>query len=83
MIEVYTRPSCPRCDEAKKALRARGVKFAEKVLDYDVPTAEVVARFPEARVLPILVIGGHVIAGLPELEALIDRDQLKYLTHPL
>lgn len=67
----------------KSSLRARGIQFAEKILDYDVSTKEVVERFPGAKVLPLLVIGGHLIGGLPELEDLIERDQLKYLTHPL
>lgn len=83
VIEVYTRRTCPRCDEMKASLRARGVKFAEKVLDYDVSTKDVVARFPGAKVLPLLVISGHLVGGLPELEDLIERDQLKFLTHPL
>ena len=79
MIEVYTRPNCPRCVEMKRLLRTRGIKFDERVLDFDVPTSQVVKMFPGVHYLPVLAVGGHAIGGLPELEDLIDRDQLKYL----
>jgi glutaredoxin len=79
MIELFTRPGCTRCVEMKSMLRKRGVGFTEKVLDFDIPTSEVQKMFPGVNALPILSVGGHPLGGLPELEALIDRDQLKYL----
>ena len=82
MIEVYTRPSCPRCVEMKGLLRKRGIEFVECVLDFDVPTSEVKTKFPGIGSLPILSVGGHAIGGLEELENLIERDQLKYLLPP-
>jgi glutaredoxin len=79
VIDLYTRPSCSRCMETKKLLSTRGIKFVERVLDYDVPTSKVAEMFPGCSVLPILAVGEVVIAGLPELETLIELDQLKYL----
>lgn len=79
MIEIYTRPKCPRCVEMKDLLRKRGIGYVEKVLDFDVPTSEVVKMFPGVNYLPVLAVGGHALGGLQELEDLIDRDQLKYL----
>lgn len=79
MIELYTRPSCSRCKEMKGLLRVRGIKFEERVLDFDVPTSQVVKMFPGVNALPILSVNGYAIGGLPELEDLIDRDQLKFL----
>lgn len=63
----------------KGLLRERGIKFEERVLDFDVPSSEVAKMFPGINYLPILAVGGHALGGLPELEALIDRDQLRFL----
>lgn len=63
----------------KDALSTRHIPFVERVLDLDIPTAEVVRAFPSAKSLPILSVGGHALGGVEELQALIDSDTLKYL----
>jgi glutaredoxin len=78
-IELFTRPQCPRCVELKRDLSKRGIKFVERVLDFDIPTSEVVKMFPGQNLLPILSVNGWVLGGLPELEDLIERGQLHIL----
>lgn len=79
MIDLYTRPSCPRCVEIKKALSDNGITFTERVLDSDIPTAEVRSKFPDVTHLPILAVGKHVLGGVEELRTLIEHDHLKHL----
>ena len=63
----------------KSLLKRRGIEYFERVLDFDVPTSEVQAKFPGVGSLPILSVGGHALGGLEELERLIELDQLRYL----
>lgn len=79
MITLYTRTTCPRCVETKDALDSEGISFTETVIDVDVPAHQVSERFPGVELLPILAVGRHAIAGLPELRALIANDQVEIL----
>jgi glutaredoxin len=79
ILELYTRTNCPACVELKKSLSDRRIRFTERVLDSDIPTADVVAKFPGVKAVPILAIGKHVLGGVDELQTLIENDHLQYL----
>ena len=79
MIELITRPSCPRCVELKAALSDKRIPFTERVLDSDITVADVQHRFPDIKMVPILAIGRHVLGGVDELQTLIENDQIKLL----
>jgi glutaredoxin 3 len=70
-IEIYTKPYCPYCADAKDLLRAKGAEFKEIVASGD-PTlrAEMVRRAGGANTFPQIFIGDVHVGGCDELYAL-------------
>lgn len=54
-IEVYTRAGCSRCVNLKEILRNKNVEFTEHIIGETVTREEVVERFPNIKMLPIVV----------------------------
>lgn len=83
MFQVYSKPDCPFCDQAKSLLKLKELPFQERVLDVGqekvegvtyVSRDEILGKFPGARTMPqiALVKDGNfqVIGGFTELKAL-------------
>jgi glutaredoxin len=61
-VTMYTMSGCPRCDQGRSLLQARGVPFTEKTIN----TADDQARLTAAGgdgTLPFLMVGGTKING--------------------
>lgn len=70
-IEIYTKPYCPYCSDAKDLLRAKGAEFKEIVASGDPALrAEMVRRSGGANTFPQIFIGGTHVGGCDELYAL-------------
>ena len=87
IIEIYTKFGCPYCSRAKQLLSSKGVEFTEYDVTMDqMKRAEMVERAPGARTVPQIFIGGQVIGGFDDMNAL-DREgkldpMLEALGHP-
>lgn len=67
MIEIYTKPECPYCSQAKSLLDEKNEYYEERVIGKDVTRDEVIARYPSQKLLPIVVIDGTLIGSWTEL----------------
>ena len=67
-VTLFTRPGCPHCARAKKALAARNYPYEEIVLGKDVTTRSLRA-VTGAGTVPQVFIGGKLIGSADELEA--------------
>jgi glutaredoxin 3 len=73
-IQVYGKPQCPVCDQARAALESRGLDYSYTEIDVGQRTSkptiarqEFLDKFPGVRSVPQIVIDGQHIGGYPEL----------------
>ncbi len=70
-VEIYTKPYCPYCADAKDLLKAKGVDFKEIVASNDPALrAEMVKRSDGGNTYPQIFIGGQHVGGCDDLYAL-------------
>lgn len=73
MIEIFGKPSCPQCDEAKTICETRGLDYEYKQIDQDFTREELFEQFPEARTFPQIRTRGVIIGGLTEFKTYIEQ----------
>ena len=73
MIEIYGKPQCPFCDQAKLLCQTQRYEFTYKQLDEDFSREELMEIFPTARTFPQIRINGENIGGFTELKAWHDK----------
>jgi glutaredoxin 3 len=66
-VEIYTKPDCPYCTQAKQLLRDKQIPFTEHKLNEDFTREILLEKFPEARKFPVVVLDGFRIGGYTEL----------------
>jgi glutaredoxin 3 len=69
MIEIYGKPQCPFCDQAKLLCQTQRYEFTYKQLGVDFTREELMEEFPTARTFPQIKINGDSIGGFTELKA--------------
>lgn len=69
MIEVYTKPSCPSCINAKRLLESKGIKYLEIKIGEDISREVFLGRFPTALTVPQITIDGNLVGGYEDLKA--------------
>ncbi len=69
MIEIYGKPQCPFCDQAKLLCMTHRYEFTYKQLGVDFTREELMEEFPTARTFPQIRINGDSIGGFTELKA--------------
>ncbi|MDA7834207.1 glutathione S-transferase N-terminal domain-containing protein [bacterium] len=67
MIEIFGKPMCPFCDQAKALCESRGLKYTYKSLGTDYTKEELLEAFPGARTVPQIRINGTAIGGFDKL----------------
>ena len=66
-IEIFTRPGCPYCTQAKQLLKQRGHTFEEHDVDLNPDKLrEMLERSPQ-RTVPQIFIDGVAIGGFTDL----------------
>lgn len=71
-VEVFSRPNCGHCVNAKELLKRNNIQYQEYVIGLDITREEVMERFPGVQQVPVVVINHQYLGGYQELE--------KYLT---
>lgn len=66
-IEIYSRKGCIYCNQAKTFLQEKNLPFQEYIIDHHVARDEVVEKFPNQRMVPIIVIDDVVIGSWAEM----------------
>ena len=59
MITIYSKPNCPQCDEAKTLVK--NYEHEVIMLGESITRDELLAKFPDARMMPIIVKNGNRI----------------------
>ena len=68
MIEVYSKPNCPQCEEVKAMLEMNSMDYKYYTLDVDFSRDELFEQFPTARTFPQVKDNGAVIGGIDEFK---------------
>lgn len=78
-IEIITRRGCSACEQTKRILTNHNIAYRETVIEEDVQRSDVVARFPDRKKLPIILVNSSIVEGPKELQLLLERDQLGHV----
>ena len=68
-VEIYSKPQCPFCVQAKALAEREGHELTYKMLDEDFNRETLMETFPGARTFPQIKIDGNDVGGYTELEA--------------
>jgi|TARA_R110001606_G_scaffold384112_2_gene546782 glutaredoxin 3 len=71
-VEIYSKPQCPYCVQAKALAERKGYNVIYKMLDEDFDREALMETFPGARTFPQIIVDGEKIGGFTEFKALVD-----------
>jgi len=72
-VTLYAQKGCDPCDQARRALRARGIPFSEYSIDTNPDADKLKQRFGELT-LPVITVGNQTIKGFrqSDVDAYLD-----------
>ena len=65
-VEIYSKPQCPFCVQAKALAEREGYELTYKMLDEDFDRETLMETFPGARTFPQIIVNGDKIGGFTE-----------------
>ncbi len=71
-VEIFSKPQCPFCVQAKALAEREGHDLTYKMLDEDFDRETLMETFPGARTFPQIIVDGEKIGGFTEFKALVD-----------
>jgi glutaredoxin 3 len=74
-VEIYSKPQCPFCVQAKALAEREGHELTYKMLDEDFDRETLMETFPGARTFPQIIVDGNKIGGFTEFKALVDASK--------
>jgi glutaredoxin 3 len=83
MIEIYGKPACPHCDQAKRLCEQRELDYKYYQLDTDFTREEVLEMFPGARTFPQIKVSGKSIGGKDQLGTYLEETGYNGTGHTL
>ena len=72
LVEIYTKEGCSQCETAKRMMREKNVEFTEYVVGKDVTREAVIAKFPQQRMVPIIMMDGKQITHPEQFQLLLE-----------
>ena len=70
-ITIYSKDSCPMCENVARTLDKWGIPFTKKMLGEDYTKEELLAIAPGAKSLPQCVVDGKVIGNTVKFLAMV------------
>jgi glutaredoxin len=64
---VWSKDSCPYCDQAKALLKSRGIEYEERNVSQDWTREQLLEAVPTARTLPQIFLDQELVGGFTEL----------------
>lgn len=64
---VWSKDSCPFCDQAKNLLKSKGIEFEERNVSKDWTREQLLEAVPTARTLPQIFLDDKLIGGFTDL----------------
>ena len=74
-VEIYSKPQCPFCVQAKALAEREGYELTYKMLDEDFDRETLMETFPGARTFPQIIVDGEKIGGYTEFKAIVDQKE--------
>jgi|TARA_B100001093_G_scaffold23029_1_gene20435 glutaredoxin 3 len=74
-VEIYSKPQCPFCVQAKALAEREGHELTYKMLDEDFDREALMETFPGARTFPQIIVDGEKIGGFTEFKALVEASK--------
>jgi glutaredoxin-like YruB-family protein len=68
---VFSTPTCPHCNSAKRYLRERGIPFRDVDVSRDPVAARDMVRRSGQQGVPVIDINGRIVIGFNRVE--VDR----------
>jgi glutaredoxin 3 len=65
---VWSKDSCPFCDQAKNLLKMKGIEFEEKKIGHGFTREDLLEAVPTARTVPQIFLDDQLIGGFTELK---------------
>jgi len=65
---VWSKNSCPFCDQAKNLLKSKGIEFEERNINKDWSKEQLLESIPTAKSLPQILLDNELIGGFTELK---------------
>lgn len=60
-IELITRDGCPACVKTKNLLKKKNLPFSEFRIGVDLTRDQVIERFPDQKMIPIILVDGDLV----------------------
>ena len=76
LIEIYTKDQCPMCQTAKLLLNSKNIPYTEYLIGKDITREEVLERFPEARMAPVITLDGKMIKEATTFQLLLEGKEV-------
>jgi len=73
MIQIWGKPACPYCEQAKLFCEQREYIYEYRELDVDFTREEVLEHFPGARTFPQIVVNGQKIGGWDQFRTYVEE----------
>ena len=73
-VEIWTKPDCSYCTEAKMFLQNRNIPFNELRLDVHFTREQLLQKFSSAKSYPVIVVDGYYIGGTQDLTKYITEN---------
>ena len=64
---VWSKDSCPFCDQAKNLLKLKGIEYEERNISRDWTREQLLEAVPDARTVPQIFLDDQLIGGFTEL----------------
>jgi len=74
-VEIYSKPNCPFCVQAKGLAEREGHELTYKMLDEDFDRETLMETFPGARTFPQIIVDGEKIGGFTEYAKLVSESK--------
>ena len=71
LIEVYSSEGCVHCTTTKNLLESRGLTFIEHKVDVEISRDELRKMFPQAKMLPVVIVDGAFVQNPADLQVLL------------
>jgi len=73
LLTIITKPQCPMCDQVKTLLNTNRITYDNVEIGKDITREEVLRKFPDAKVVPIIMLYDQRMGGIAELEKLVEQ----------
>ena len=70
---VWSKNSCPFCDQAKGLLKIKGIEFEERNVSKDWTKEQLIEAVPNARTVPQIFLDDKLIGGFQELKKYFEK----------